>query len=286
MGAGRRVLPTGPACADEGGGRIGGTIGLPLLDHQVLTGAWGGLRYMGQHAPGAPHGEPDPGRRRGPPSRSRAGGPPPPAPAPAPAHRLGVITRSAPLVWLAGGVLAFAGACTLTLLLARRVVEPAQQLDAARQHFSGLYASAESRALADSLTGLGNHRAFQEELDRQLDLCRRHGHPIALVLLDLDDFAAVNGAAGFATGDLLLVEMSRVLRAEYRRSDRLFRVGGDEFAILLPHAGVEDGYQAARRLLAAAVTPRSGAVYAAGFSFSAGVTGAPELGSARAELFQ
>ena len=204
--------------------------------------------------------------------------------APDPEHHLSAMVRSAPLPSLAAGVLMFAAACTLTLLLARRVVEPAKELEAARRRYGDLYAASESRALVDALTGLGNHRAFHEELERQLDLSRRHGYPLVLVLLDLDDFKAVNESAGHATGDLVLGEMSTMLRAVFRRSDRLFRVGGDEFAVLLPHSSVEDGYQATRRLLAAALTPRAAGTFRPEFSFSAGVTGAPELGSSRVEL--
>ena len=204
--------------------------------------------------------------------------------APDPDGRLNAAIRSAPLVSLGAGVLLFAGACTLTLFLARRVVEPAQELDAARRRYGDLYAAAESRALVDALTGLGNHRAFHEELERQLDLARRHRYPLVIVLLDLDDFRSLNEAAGHATGDRLLGEMTSLLRAAFRRSDRLFRVGGDEFAVLLPHSSVEDGYQATRRLLAAALTPRTGETFGREFSFSAGVTGAPELGESRSTL--
>jgi diguanylate cyclase (GGDEF)-like protein len=136
----------------------------------------------------------------------------------------------------------------------------------------------------DALTGLGNHRAFQEELQRQLDLSARHQQPLALVLLDLDNFRTLNEAAGYATGDLALTEVATLMRSVFRGSDRYFRVGGDEFAALLPHAGVQDAHQAARRLLRAALSARTAGPFRDELSFSAGVTGAPEFGTTRVQL--
>ncbi len=199
-------------------------------------------------------------------------------------QRASAAVRGAPVAWLAVGLVAVVLACALMLRLASRVVEAARQPEPAPRSEHDHPVPAGSPALIDALTGLGNHRAFQEELERQLDLSREHGHSLVLVLLDLDDFGALNKSAGHATGDLLLGEMSRLMRTVLRRSDLPFRTGGDEFAILLPHLSVENGYQVTRRLLAAALAPRPGGPFATEFSFSAGVTGAPELGSSRAQL--
>ncbi len=204
---------------------------------------------------------------------------------PDPEHRLGMAIRSAPIPWLIAFVALFAGSCDLTILLARRVVQPARELDAARRHYGELYESERSHALEDSLTGLANHRAFQEEFDRQLDTCRRYGVPVALALIDLDDFKTVNDSAGHSVGDEVLLEMSRLLRSCVRFPDRPFRVGGDEFAVLMPHTSVENAYGVVRRLLSACLEPRPGSAFPRGFSFSAGVTAAPELGMSRTELF-
>ena len=89
------------------------------------------------------------------------------------------------------------------------------------------------RATRDPLTELGNHRLFQEELTRAVAHAARHGEPVALALLDLDDFKLINDRDGHPKGDELLVEMARVLRSG-RRDDRAFRIGGDEFALLMP----------------------------------------------------
>ncbi|MDQ3629918.1 MAG: diguanylate cyclase [Actinomycetota bacterium] len=96
----------------------------------------------------------------------------------------------------------------------------------------------------DPLTGLPNRRRFERELESTLALSARNGPPGALLLLDLDGFKAINDLHGHAVGDATLVAIARELRARLRRTDTLVRVGGDEFALLLPHTGE----QAARRV--------------------------------------
>jgi diguanylate cyclase (GGDEF)-like protein len=151
--------------------------------------------------------------------------------------------------------------------------------------FGSLYVSALSDALLDSLTGLGNHRAFQEEFDRQLDAVRRYGHQVALLLIDLDDFKTINDAAGHAVGDKALLEVSRLLRGGLRRSDRAFRVGGDEFAVLMPGTGGDEANIVARRILSSCLEPRRGSGFERGFSFSAGISAAPAMGTNRSDLY-
>ena len=122
---------------------------------------------------------------------------------------------------------------TLTLWLARRVLEPAERLEQARLILEDAYDRARAEALRDTLTGLGNHRAFQEEMERQWAAATRHGQPLALAIVDLDDFKQINDARGHAAGDLLLRQAATTMASYLRRSDRAFRVGGDEFAIIL-----------------------------------------------------
>ena len=187
-----------------------------------------------------------------------------------------------PAILLAAIVAACAG---LMSRLAREVLQPAEELDAARRRYCDLYAEALSDALDDSLTGLGNHRAFQEEFDRQLDAVRRYGHTVALLLIDLDDFKVINDSAGHAVGDKALVEISRLLRGGLRRSDRAFRVGGDEFAVLMPGTGGDEAFTVARRILSSCLEPRRDAGFERGFSFSAGIAAAPGMGITRADLY-
>ena len=145
---------------------------------------------------------------------------------------------------------------TLTVWLARRVLEPAQRLEEARRIVEDAYERARSESLRDPLTGLGNHRAFQEEMERQWAHSTRHGLPLALALLDIDDFKQINDTRGHAAGDRLLRHAATLAATYLRRSDRAFRVGGDEFAIILPGTGTEGAHVVIRRLLAACLEGR------------------------------
>lgn len=91
----------------------------------------------------------------------------------------------------------------------------------------------------DSLTGLFNRRRFELELSKEAQRVARYGFSGALVLIDLDHFKDVNDALGHKAGDDLLESVAGVLRHRVRQTDVLARVGGDEFAVLLPQTGLE-----------------------------------------------
>lgn len=168
--------------------------------------------------------------------------------------------------------------------VARRLLAPAEALEAMTDRLRSLYSRARLDALLDPITGLGNHRAFQEELHRQIEDARRSGEPVALVLIDLDDLKRVNDERGHAGGDQLLAALGRLIHAATRASDRSFRIGGDEFALLLPRADVHAAHGLTRRLLASALDgeAESGTT----FSFSAGVSAFPAPSADGRRLFR
>ena len=173
----------------------------------------------------------------------------------------------------------------LALWMAHEVLRPAAELDRSRQDLSVRLAEAQHDALHDSLTGLGNHRAFHEELDRQMQVSRRYGVAVALLLIDLDDFKRVNDTGGHGAGDALLASFARFLGVQLRSADRAFRIGGDEFAVVMPHTGADGALVAAQRILATALEPLRTSVLAKPVSFSGGVSAMPMPAESRAELY-
>jgi diguanylate cyclase (GGDEF)-like protein len=99
----------------------------------------------------------------------------------------------------------------------------------------------------DALTGLANHRGFHETLATELDRARRSGQPVSLVTLDLDDFKTVNDTHGHPYGDEVLKAAARKLQGAIRVSDSAARVGGEEFALILPGTDGELAYRIAER---------------------------------------
>lgn len=172
------------------------------------------------------------------------------------------------------------------ILLARSVLAPARSIERERAELRELYERARLDSLIDPLTGLGNHRAFQEELVRQVEDARRQESPLSLLLIDLDDLKQVNDRLGHAAGDALLAEMGRLLGADARRSDRAFRIGGDEFVVLMPHTAADKASLTARRLLASALEGTSTGDHGQPFSFSAGLSTFPEPSTNGARLFR
>ena len=172
----------------------------------------------------------------------------------------------------------------LSLALAWYALRPARQLAKQLVEVGSLYRQAHAASLQDMLTGLGNHRAFQEELDRQMAMVGRYGTHVSLLLLDLDEFKVMNDMLGHATGDDALKEVGRVIRNSLRRPDRAYRIGGDEFAVLMPDTDAEGARTVGRRLLATALQPKPGSGLT--ISFSAGISCAPDLADDRDQLYK
>ena len=108
----------------------------------------------------------------------------------------------------------------------------------------------EARRLADldALTGLHNRRYFHETLAREIARAHRYGRQLALVVLDLDDFKEVNDRIGHLAGDAALAEAAERVREVVRSADTPCRIGGDEFAVIVPESGIEHVQQLVLRI--------------------------------------
>ena len=106
-------------------------------------------------------------------------------------------------------------------------------------------------SLTDAVTSLANRRAFDEALRQEIARARRSGLPLSLAILDLDHFKQVNDILGHPVGDEVLKGFAARLRAWAREGDRVFRYGGEEFALLLAHTDLSGAAVFARRIVAA-----------------------------------
>jgi diguanylate cyclase (GGDEF)-like protein len=124
------------------------------------------------------------------------------------------------------------------------------------------YRFREARQLADldGLTNLHNRRYFHETLAREVARAQRYDRRLALVVLDIDDFKAINDRVGHLAGDTLLAEVGERVRTVVRGADVACRVGGDEFAVILPESTRADAEQLYRRLQLAVASKPAGTV--------------------------
>jgi diguanylate cyclase (GGDEF)-like protein/PAS domain S-box-containing protein len=152
-----------------------------------------------------------------------------------------------------------------------------KRLEADREE---LLARVEAMARTDALTGLPNRRAWDEEVRRELARAGRQGHPLAVVMLDLDHFKAFNDAYGHQAGDGVLAELGRAWRTVVRVSDLVARYGGEEFAALLPACPPDEANAAVERLRAvipADQTCSAGIAYWDGHETPEALTGRADL---------
>ena len=122
------------------------------------------------------------------------------------------------------------------------VVQRTEELAAANRHLEQLVRT-------DPLTGLANRRHFTEQAQREILQARRHARPLSVLMIDLDHFKQINDQHGHATGDAVLRNFALAVSDPLRASDLAARIGGEEFAVLLPDTGPEGAEQAARRIL-------------------------------------
>jgi len=103
-------------------------------------------------------------------------------------------------------------------------------------------------ARTDSLTGLSNRRHLDETLGKEFDRAHRYGQPLGLILLDIDQFKALNDTYGHSRGDQVLRALGRLLKEHFRDVDHPCRFGGEEFAVVLPGTGLAAAMETAERL--------------------------------------
>ncbi|HSL76201.1 MAG TPA: EAL domain-containing protein [Candidatus Limnocylindrales bacterium] len=178
-----------------------------------------------------------------------------------------------------GGTVIFA---IVLMSLRRRVRAGLRTVDREFADLREAYDRARLDSLLDALTGLGNHRAFQEELDARIAQARDEDQPLSLVMIDVDDLKTINDQKGHAAGDDLLRSVAMIMRANLRRGDGAYRTGGDEFALLLPHCDADDAAVIANHLLASALSGNQGRTGA--FSVTIGISCFPDLSADRHQI--
>lgn len=143
----------------------------------------------------------------------------------------------------------------------------------------------EKLAFRDGLTNLYNHRYFQEILAKEIARVERYGHPLALLLFDIDHFKKVNDTYGHPAGDQVLIHMAKAISKAVRPSDIIARYGGEEFAVILPEtnlSGMKVFAERLRRCVEAVTTEVDGVsikvtISCGGAHFSPGDTVSPSI---------
>lgn len=139
-------------------------------------------------------------------------------------------------------------------------------------------------AATDSLTGLYNRRLFDEYCDKELNRAKRYGHQLAIVILDLKKLKEVNDVHGHLRGDHVLKMAAATLRSSLRASDSAFRIGGDEFVLLLPQTDAEQADTLCRRLRAQYEAELAPLDLRIGVTLDFGIAVFPEAGEKKDDL--
>ncbi|CAN5495090.1 hypothetical protein BH09PLA1_BH09PLA1_33880 [soil metagenome] len=111
-----------------------------------------------------------------------------------------------------------------------------------------MLADAEQQSMTDALTSLFNRRSLEQLLEREVALSERHGHPLSVVMIDMDKFKGINDSHGHAAGDHMLRAFADCVRITLRKTDLAFRYGGDEFVIALPQTAIAQAQQVVNKV--------------------------------------
>jgi diguanylate cyclase (GGDEF)-like protein len=185
------------------------------------------------------------------------------------------------------GVLAVAGQdSAFTPGDADLVASTAEQVSLALERYRFL-AVVQRQASIDDLTGLYNHRFLIDSLGQQVALAERLGASLAILMLDIDHFKALNDTHGHHAGDLALTTFARTVVSNVRRADLAARYGGEEFVVLMPNTSAAEAFVVAEKIRAAVAAtevelPGRGAVR---LTVSVGVAAYPEDTDTATELF-
>lgn len=149
------------------------------------------------------------------------------------------------VVWLLAAVVA------VLVVVVWRLSRTNRRLRAELRGRRTVEADLHQKSSTDVVTGVLNRSGFMDALGHECISAARHGYPLAVVMLDFDNFKKINDTYGHAFGDRTLVAVARACRSAVREPDFVGRLGGDEFAVGMPQTDAEGGRQSAERIRAA-----------------------------------
>jgi diguanylate cyclase (GGDEF)-like protein len=144
----------------------------------------------------------------------------------------------------------FAIICAITGLFIDRNLRISTQLRESERRYRQL-------SITDDLTRLYNSRHFFKQLEAEIERTNRYGHPLSLLIIDLDDFKLYNDTYGHIAGDRVLKNVGEILRKSLRKTDSAYRYGGEEFTVLLPESEGDEALHFADRIRQAFESPAS-----------------------------
>lgn len=173
----------------------------------------------------------------------------------------------------------FSAICNVVIRFGREKTLVGVQREVERQHLR-------KSILIDEMTGLYNRRAYDRHFPGITEASRLAARPLAMAVLDIDDFKQINDLHGHAVGDRVLLALANVLKEGGPEGSYTFRIGGEEFVLLLPNASVCDAVRICEGLLDAARAVRLPELNGAGFTCSCGVAGMPGDAADAPALFE